>query len=311
MCMYVYVYLYLVYVMVKVFMNEDLKSLSRSMATLSSPRIPRTGYHLVDPSPWPIMISAGVVNQAAGFISLVHGGAFTKVNFMCAGFLLGSSFYSWMMDIITEATYLGCHTSIVARGLKIGFVFFLCSEAFFFVGFFWAWFHSGLGCLAEGDSWPPYPIIPVSPHGAPFFNTMLLIVSGGLVNWAHRAIVLHAREAAMLPLGLCVLAGALFLRFQYLEYYAASFSIADSAYGSCFYMLTGLHGAHVLGGTLFLAAMWVRNYCCHFVKGHRCLGMTFATWYWHFVDVVWILVFAWAYVWPYMNFKDGKLLWFL
>lgn len=100
---------------------------------------------------------------------------------------------------------------------------------------------------------------------------------------------------------MCVLAGVVFLRFQLGEYKAASFTIADRAYGSCFYILTGLHGSHVLGGTLFLAAMWVRNYFCHFIRPNRHMGVAFAVWYWHFVDVIWLIVFVWAYVWPYKN----------
>nr|AJC10865.1 cytochrome c oxidase subunit III [Macoma balthica] len=270
--------------------------------------MPRTGYHLVDPSPWPIMVSAGVMNEAASFISFVHGGSYTMLNFLCATWLLLSSFYSWMMDIITEATYLGCHTSIVARGLKIGFTLFLVSEAFFFVGFFWAWFNSGIGNLSSGCLWPPRPIIPVYPWGAPLFNTAILLASGAAVTWAHRAVAIHDREEAMIPLGLCVLAGVVFLRFQFGEYSTASFTIADSAYGSCFYMLTGLHGSHVLGGTLFLAAMLARNYFCHFIRPHRHMGVVFAVWYWHFVDVIWLIVFVWAYVWPYKNWIGDKLL---
>nr|YP_010447200.1 cytochrome c oxidase subunit III [Donax dysoni]UTM92208.1 cytochrome c oxidase subunit 3 [Donax dysoni] len=279
-----------------------------NLASSAGKRVPRTGYHLVDPSPWPILVSAGVMNEAASFISFVHNGSYTLINFLCATWLLLSSFYSWMSDIITEATYLGCHTSIVARGLKIGFSLFLLSEAFFFVGFFWAWFSSGIGNLSSGYMWPPRPIIPVYPWGAPLFNTAVLLASGAAVTWAHRAVAIHDREETMIPLGLCVLAGVVFLRFQLGEYKAASFTIADSVYGSCFYMLTGLHGSHVLGGTLFLAAMWVRNYLYHFTRPHRHMGMLFAVWYWHFVDVIWLIVFVWAYVWPYKNWIGDSLM---
>nr|YP_006576419.1 cytochrome c oxidase subunit III [Semele scabra]AEV94313.1 cytochrome c oxidase subunit III [Semele scabra] len=282
-------------------------SVVRFGSTMSK-RIPRTGYHLVDPSPWPILVSAGVVNEAASFISFVHNGAYTLVNFVCATWLLLSSFCSWMLDIIVEATYLGCHTSIVARGLKVGFSLFLISEAFFFVGFFWAWFSAGIGNLSAGCMWPIRPVIPVYPWGAPLFNTAVLLASGAAVTWAHRAVATHNREEAMIPLGLCVLAGVVFLRLQFGEYKAASFTIADGVYGSSFYMLTGLHGSHVLGGTLFLAVMWIRNYYCHFVWPFRHMGFLFAVWYWHFVDVIWLVVFVWAYVWPYKNWVGNKLL---
>jgi cytochrome c oxidase subunit III len=111
------------------------------------------------------------------------------------------------------------------------------------------------------------------------FNTAILLASGAAVTWAHRAVAIHDREEAIIPLGLCVLAGVVFLRFQFGEYRTASFTIADSAYGRCFYILTGLHGSHVLGGTLFLAAMLARNYFCHFIRPHRHIGVVFAVWY--------------------------------
>merc|ERR1711894_787711 len=109
--------------------------------TSRAPRTARTGYHLVDPRPWPIIVRAGVMNEAASFIRFVHGGRYTLINFICATWLLLSSFYSWIIDIITEATYLGCHTSIVARGFQIVFNFrsFLFCRIFLSVIRFWNW----------------------------------------------------------------------------------------------------------------------------------------------------------------------------
>ena len=88
------------------------------------------------------------------------------------------------------------------------------------------------------------------------FNTAILLASGAAVTWAHRAVAIHDREEAIIPLGLCVLAGVVFLRFQFGEYRTASFTIADSAYGRCFYILTGLHGSHVLGVLCFWPLCW-------------------------------------------------------
>jgi len=197
--------------------------------------------------------------------------------------------------VIRERTFIGHHTSYVARGLRFGMVLFLVSEAMFFVTFFWGFFHRALRPAPEiGCTWPPVGIEPIRPFAVPLVNTAILLASGCTVTWAHHALLAGNREEALLGLGARALLGILFTRIQLQEYYDAPFTIADGIYGSCFYLLTGFHGLHVIVGTLFLLVNWVRAYFYHFSPTHH-LGFEFGAWYWHFVDVVWILVYLCVY----------------
>lgn len=246
-----------------------------------------SGYQVLRPRPWPVILSVGVLCFAARFIRFVHGRASLSFWGLWRGVMVGGyRFFMWIIDVVCEATHLGAHTSIVVRGLKLGFWFFMTSEVFFFVGFFWAWFHFGIGNLSIGCSWPPHPLIPINPWGAPLFNTVLLVFSGCVVSWGCEAVALGLRVQGLKCLVVGILAGVLFLVVQFKEYKAASFCIADGAYGRAFYLLTGLHGLHVLGGLLFLRVQALRLYLYHFTGGRRWVGLKFAVWYWHFVDVV-------------------------
>jgi heme/copper-type cytochrome/quinol oxidase subunit 3 len=109
------------------------------------------------------------------------------------------------------------------------------------------------------------------------------------------------RESTFKRLAVSILGGAIFLWVQLHEYSVSSFRMADGAFGSIFYLLTGLHGLHVAGGLVFLAVQLVRVYLYHYRGCSRVLGLKLAVLYWHFVDVVWVLVFVFVYVWPYYN----------
>ena len=126
--------------------------------------------------------------------------------------------------------------------------------------------------------------------------TMILLLSGTTVTWAHHAI-LEGKQAEMAKaLGITVLLGIIFLIFQVYEYHHAAFGFKDGIYPSVFYMATGFHGFHVLVGTIFLAVCWLRAHQGHFTK-ERHFGFEAAAWYWHFVDIVWLFLFVAVYWW--------------
>nr|QID02680.1 cytochrome c oxidase subunit III [Macoma balthica] len=269
---------------------------------------PGSGYHNVNPSPWPFMASLGIYELIMSLIGFCHGkGSFSFFSMVVGGYVLGYSFTSWMSNIIIEATYLGCHTSIVARNIKVGFYFFILSEVFFFVGVFWAWFHCSIGNLSSGLMWPPCPLIPTYPWGVPLFNTALLSFSGCSVSWSLEAMKAGSRREAMGSLLVGIVSGFIFLFMQMHEYKISSFTMADGVFGSVFYMLTGLHGLHVGGGLVFLSVQLVRIYLYHYVGCHRVLGLKLAVLYWHFVDIIWVVVFVFVYVWPYYNWVGVEL----
>ena len=250
-------------------------------------------YHLVAPSYWPLVgaISAGIL--AVGLLLLMHGqGAFLL--FVGLVLVLGTM-AAWWRDVIREAEVEGHHTPVVQLGLRYGMVLFIASEVMFFAAFFWAFFNGWLFPTAaiEG-TWPPPNIEVFDPFGVPFLNTLILLLSGCTVTWAHHSLLEGNRKETIQGLALTVLLGLIFSSLQAYEYGHASFGFGGDIYSSVFYMATGFHGAHVMIGTIFLAVCLFRAMKGHFTPEHH-FGFEAAAWYWHFVDVVWIFLFTFVY----------------
>jgi cytochrome c oxidase subunit III len=233
----------------------------------------------------------------------------------------------WWRDVIREANK-GDHTPVVQLHLRYGMIMFIASEVMFFVAWFWAYFDSALfpagvhellnnaGQLVGlttrnevyGGVWPPVPVdataaaIPgnfkhtFDPWGLPLVNTLILLLSGCTVTWAHHALLKNDRRGLVLGLLLTVILGAIFTVLQAVEYSHAGFSYAGHSYGATFFMATGFHGAHVIMGTIFLAVCLVRAMRGAFTPQQH-FGFEAAAWYWHFVDVVCLFLFACIYVW--------------
>jgi cytochrome c oxidase subunit 3 len=254
-------------------------------------------FHLVDPSPWPLVTSFGALGMTFGGVMFMH-------NYAGGGALLMSGListiyvsYTWWKDIVREGTYEGQHTSEVQKGLRLGMVLFIASEVMFFFAFFWAFFHSSLSPTFDiGGVWPPEGIEVLNPWEVPLLNTVILLTSGATVTWAHHGIVAGSREGAFAGLFLTVGLAIIFTSLQALEYYTAAFSISDSVYGATFFLATGFHGFHVFIGTCFLTICTLRLVCHHFTREHH-FGFEAAAWYWHFVDVVWLFLFVTIYWW--------------
>lgn len=254
-------------------------------------------YHIVDASPWPLASSLGALLLTSGFACYMHRISYGMFLFLLGLFVLISSMFIWWRDVIRESTYQGNHTLIVQRGLKIGFILFICSEVVFFGGFFWAFFHSSLSpSVLLGAVWPPVNIVGLNPFGVPMLNTAILLLSGFSITWVHFALIsgnaIEANYAFIVTLFLAVF----FTILQIGEYVTAPFNISDSVYGSVFYSLTGLHGLHVIIGSIFIAVCYIRFLNNEFTTKHH-LGFEFASWYWHFVDVVWLFLYVFVYLW--------------
>ena len=208
--------------------------------------------------------------------------------------LVLATMFMWWRDIIREAEYQGHHTSIVQIGMRYGMMLFIASEVMFFVAFFWAFFDRAL--YPNDGVWPPEGITTFDPFDLPLINTLVLLLSGCTVTWAHHALQHGNRKDFMTGLGITILLGMLFTGLQALEYSHAPFGFTDGVYPSVFYMATGFHGFHVLVGTLFLAVCWMSGRAGHFTPTQH-FGFEAAAWYWHFVDVVWLFLFAAVYWW--------------
>lgn len=254
-------------------------------------------YHLVDPSPWPIVASLSTLVLAVGAVDLMHQSE-SFVFFVGLLMLLTCSFF-WWRDVAKESNTPGVHTNEVRQGLRIGVALFICSEVMFFVAFFWAYFHSAIDPVdAIGNMWPPKGVVTFDPFHLPYFNTLLLLMSGTTVTWAHHALLEGDRKGMLLGLGITILLGMTFTGVQAIEYSHAAFALKDGIYPSTFFLATGFHGIHVIIGTIFLIVCWFRGYRGSFSpKAH--VGFEAAAWYWHFVDVVWLFLFVSIYWWGY------------
>ena len=254
-------------------------------------------YHLVEPSPWPILVSFSLLNLTLGAVMYMQG-------FTYGGYLISLGFtltvfgmILWFRDIITEGTYLGHHTIQVQKGLTIGVVLFIISEVFAFLSVFWAFFHSSLSPTIEiGGVWPPQGITPLDPFAIPLLNTILLLSSGAFVTYGHHALIQGDRRGAILGTLLTINFAIIFTALQYYEYSESSFTMTDSVYGTVFYASTGLHGLHVIIGTLFILVGFIRIINYHLTDTHH-QGHEAAILYWHFVDVVWLFLFIAVYYW--------------
>lgn len=259
-------------------------------------------YHLVNPSVWPLVGAFAAGLLAIGAVMFMHKVEFAGINIGLKGVLLGFAsvlavMWFWWRDVIREAVVEKAHTTVARVGFRYGMALFIASEVMFFVAFFWAFFDASLfPADAIGNVWPPANVTPIEAFGLPFLMTMILLLSGCTVTWAHHAIIEGRQEDAVNALIYTVGLGIIFTGFQIYEYQHATFGFKDGIYSSAFYMATGFHGFHVLVGTIFLAVCLFRARKGHFTSESH-FGFEAAAWYWHFVDVVWLFLFAAIYWW--------------
>jgi cytochrome c oxidase subunit 3 len=274
-------------------------------------------YHLVNPSPWPLVGSIAAVVMAIGGVIWMKG-LFGLEKHTLWPFLMGFAgvlytMFGWWSDVVREANH-GDHTPVVSIGLRYGMILFIVSEVMFFVAWFWIFFemalfhgHRTVSGIEEvrtaWATWPPKGVETVSPWHLPLVNTLTLLLSGTTVTWAHHALQVGDRKGAKLGLLLTVLLGVLFTSIQAYEYthivseklFFSPEASAAGLYGSSFFMATGFHGFHVIIGTIFLAVCLLRLIWGDFTPKQH-FGFEAAAWYWHFVDVVWLFLFAFIYV---------------
>jgi len=265
---------------------------------------PKHDYHLVDPSPMPICGAISVLTLAVGAIAFMHEKSGGKILLATGLLMVIATMFFWWRDVIKEGLTDKAHTKIVQNGLRMGMALFILSEVMFFFGFFFSFFKAslmpvdimnGLWPISKGV-WPPAGIKTFDPWDIPFMNTLVLLLSGTTVTWAHHSLMHGNRKGLIQGLGLTVILGITFTMLQAYEYTHAAFGFKDGIYASNFYMATGFHGAHVIIGTIFLTVCFFRAREGQLTpQGH--LGFEFAAWYWHFVDVVWLFLFVCIYWW--------------
>ena len=258
---------------------------------------PKHPYHLVDPSPWPVIgaVSAGVMTT--GMVMFMHHVGPWEVLLPLGVVGILATMFMWFRDVIDEATFRGFHNPVVQIGMRYGMALFIASEVMFFSAFFWAYFNASLFPTdITGGVWPPKGIRTFDPLSLPLLNTLILLTSGVTVTWAHHALREGDRQGMLQGLAITILLGLSFTCVQAFEYSHAAFHFSGGIYPSVFFMATGFHGFHVIIGTTFLIVCFFRAKAGHFKPEHH-FGFEAAAWYWHFVDVVWLFLFACIYVW--------------
>jgi cytochrome c oxidase subunit 3 len=254
-------------------------------------------FHLLSPSPWTLYKSICLLILTTSAAWSMHNYNNCYYIFYISLILVISSMSFWFRDIISEGTFLGDHTLAVQKGLNLGIILFIVSEALFFLAIFWAFFHSALTPTVElGAQWPPIGIEPVNPFELPLLNTVILLSSGATVTYAHHSLIHGERKGALYGSIATILLAIIFTVFQGVEYSVSSFTISDGAFGTCFFFSTGFHGFHVIIGTIFLGVALWRIFAYHLTDNHH-LGFEGGILYWHFVDVVWLFLYVSIYYW--------------
>ncbi|MBX8513647.1 cytochrome c oxidase subunit 3 [Pseudomonas cichorii] len=288
-------------------------------------------YYVPAQSKWPIIATLALLVTMFGlgtwFNDLKAGRPESNgpLIFFVGGLLVAYMIAGWFGAVIKEAR-AGMYSAQMDRSFRWGMVWFIFSEVMFFMAFFGVLFYvrvwTGPWLGGEGANgisnmlwpnfqfqWPllenPDPKLFPSPKGVidpwhlPLINTILLVSSSVTITFAHHALKKARRGALKGWLAVTVLLGCSFLVLQAEEYVHAyqelGLTLGSGIYGATFFMLTGFHGAHVTIGTIILFVMLMRILRGHFDAEHQ-FGFEAASWYWHFVDVVWVGLFTFVYV---------------
>ena len=267
-------------------------------------------YYVPSSSIWPLVGSVALLTLATGFVLYLHKIAIGPYVLTLGAAILLIMLFGWFGNVISESLS-GKYAKQVDNSFRWGMVWFIFSEVMFFAGFFGALLYARQIAgpwLADAQLlWPGYvaswptagpgastTITPVNAWGIPALNTLILLSSGATVTWAHWGLQKNRQTQLKLGLGLTILLGLVFISLQIHEYAEAAFSIRDGIYGATFYMLTGFHGFHVMLGTVMLIVIFLRSLAGHFTPG-RHFAFEAVAWYWHFVDVIWLLLFVFVY----------------
>jgi cytochrome c oxidase subunit 3 len=275
-------------------------------------------YFVPQPSLYPFLLSGAIFLLAIGSVLLMNGFGAGPWVMLGAAAVIVSVLFGWFGKVIGESE-AGSYRQWEDKSFRLGMAWFIISEVMFFAAFFGALFYVrsisvptlGNMELAHGTTlWPGFAgtwpsagpkgaaFTPMGAWGVPAINTALLLSSGATVTWAHWGLLKNQRRQLCLGLAATVLLGVAFLSLQAFEYHHAytelGLTLGAGAYGATFFMLTGFHGFHVTLGTIMLAVILSRSLRGHFTPD-RHFAFEGVAWYWHFVDVVWLLLFVMVY----------------
>ena len=280
-------------------------------------------YYVPHGTRWPIIGSVGMMTMLGSAAFWMNDSAIAPWTFALGVAILIYMIVGWFGEVINESED-GMYNSQVDASFRMGMVWFIFSEVMFFACFFGALFYArvlsvpwlggeGTGAYTNEMLWQGYQAVwptagpaelggyfqTIPAFGVPFLNTLILLASGFTVTMAHHALKKDQRSALVMWLFSTVLLGFVFVYFQIEEYKEAyqelGLTMGSGIYGSTFFMLTGFHGLHVSLGAIMLLVIAIRCAKGHF-KPDDHFGFEAVAWYWHFVDVVWLGLFIFVYV---------------
>lgn len=253
-------------------------------------------YFLLRLNSWAIVARLNSFNLILSILILFKFGNSNLMFFNITALIITS--FIWWLLYRGEHNTEGTNSFNLEQGLKFSILLFISSEVFFFFSFFWSYFHYFLSPTLEvGIIWPPNHLNAFDYINVPLINTIILLTSGVTVTMSHHYLTESKFGLSNKLLLLTLVLGLIFTSLQVIEYKTSFFVIRDSTFGTSFFVLTGFHGLHVLIGTLFLAVTLWRNFYSASSKKEY-LRFELASWYWHFVDVVWIFLYFLLY---YLN----------
>ena len=280
-------------------------------------------YYVPHGTRWPIIGSLGLITMLASAACWVIDSSGAPWTFLAGTAIMVYMIFGWFGEVIRESE-AGLYNEQVDTSFRMGMMWFIFSEVMFFAAFFGALFYArmfavpwlggeGSGAFTNEILWQGYdavwptagpeelggPFATIPAFGVPFLNTLILLTSGITVTLAHHALKKDHRGALIFWLVATVLLGFVFVFFQVEEYMVAyqqlGLTLGSGIYGSTFFMLTGFHGLHVTLGAIMLLVIAIRCMRGHFKPEHH-FGFEAVAWYWHFVDVVWLGLFIFVYV---------------
>ena len=287
---------------------------------------PKGTYYLPGPSHWPIIGSIALFSMLSGAANWLHGKIFGPYLFLFGACLLVFMLYGWFGTVIKESRQGLLDDKQVDRSFRWGMVWFIFTEVMFFGAFFGALYYSrnfvvpGLGGSGSGaishlilwpnfhGTWPVFqtpdpsqftgPMAIMEAWGIPAINTAVLLTSGVTVTIAHWGVIKERRRMMLIAQILTILLGISFLGLQAHEYWLAytvkGLKLTSGIFGTTFFMLTGFHAMHVTVGTIMLITILYRMIKGDFSKRSH-FGFEAVSWYWHFVDFVWLVLFVFVY----------------
>lgn len=254
-------------------------------------------FQVIPSSPWPIIIAALSFVFAISIIMLFRNYWLGKYFVVISIITLTIIITQWMKDVIRESRSKKYYSTKIQKGLRIGVGIFLLSELVIFLVFIISFFYSAsFYTNTLNKMWPPKHIIPVNPWDIPAINTLILVLSGTSLTWANYELNQNNQNESLNGFKYTIILGMIFTILQVYEYYNTNFNLENGVYAVNFYITTGLHGLHVILGIIFLYICYIRIKSQQYNNNSSKLGIEFASWYWNFIDVIWLILFICFYV---------------